>query len=82
MRSCISDVEALTTVNMLKLNDNKTELILVTSIELSITITYLLQSQSAMLNFPCEEFGSCIRLSSMNAHVSNIAQMCYFELSH
>ena len=31
MLSCISDVTAWTTVNMLKLNDNKTKLILVTS---------------------------------------------------
>ena len=30
MKSCISDVKAWTTVNMLKLNDNKTELMLVT----------------------------------------------------
>ena len=44
MQSCISDVKAWATVNMLKLNDNKTELMLVTSKELSISITYLLQS--------------------------------------
>ena len=31
MQSCISDVKAWATVNMLKLNDNKTELMLVTS---------------------------------------------------
>ena len=31
MQSCISDVQALTTANMPKLNDNKTELMLVTS---------------------------------------------------
>ena len=31
MQSCISDVKAWTTVNMLKLNDSKTELMLVTS---------------------------------------------------
>ena len=31
MQSCIGDVKALATVNMLKLNDNKTELMLVTS---------------------------------------------------
>ena len=36
MQSCISDVEAWATVNMLKLNDNKTEL--------SISIAYLLLS--------------------------------------
>ena len=31
MQSCISDVKAWKTVNMLKINDNKTELMLVTS---------------------------------------------------
>ena len=31
MQSCISDVKAWATAHMLKLNDNKTELILVTS---------------------------------------------------
>ena len=31
MQSCISDVKAWATANMLKLNDNKTELMLVTS---------------------------------------------------
>ena len=31
MQSCISDVKAWATVNMLKLNDSKTELMLVTS---------------------------------------------------
>ena len=44
MQSCISDVKTWATVNMLKLNDNKTELMLVTSKELSISITYLLLS--------------------------------------
>ena len=44
MQSCISDVKAWATANMLRLNDNKTELMLVTSKELSISITYLLQS--------------------------------------
>ena len=31
MQSCLSDVKAWATVNMLKLNDNKTEFMLVTS---------------------------------------------------
>ena len=48
MQSCISDVKALATVNMLRLNDSKTELMLVTSKrskqDLSISITYLLLS--------------------------------------
>ena len=52
--------------------------------ELSISITYLLQSLSAMLKFPSNSLKNldftldC--LLTMNAHVSNIAQSCYFEL--
>ena len=41
MQSCISDVKAWATANMLNLNDSKTELMLVTSIT---SITYLLLS--------------------------------------
>ena len=39
MQSCMSDVNDLATVNMLKLNDNKTELILVASIRTKILHT-------------------------------------------
>ena len=52
IQSCISDVKAWATANMLKLNDSKTELMLVTSKDLSISITYLLLSLLTMLNFP------------------------------
>ena len=50
--------------------------------ELSISITYLLQSLSAMLKFP---FVKNLDFTldchfTMNAHVSNIARTCYFEL--
>ena len=51
MQSCIRDVKAWETANMLKLND-KTELMLVTSKELNISIAYLLLSQYVMLKFP------------------------------
>ena len=44
IQSCICDVKAWATANMLKLNDSKTELMLVTSKGLSISITYLLLS--------------------------------------
>ena len=78
MQSCISDVKAWATVNMLTLNDNQTELMLVTS----LSITYLLQSLLVMLKF----LSNCVRILgltcylTMNAHVSNVAQTCYFEL--
>ena len=52
MQSCLADVKAWATANMLKLNDNKTELMLVTPKELSISISYLLQSQLPMLKLP------------------------------
>ena len=50
MQSCIGDVKAKATANMLKLNDDKTELMLVTS--KSISIAYLLPSLYVMLKFP------------------------------
>ena len=67
MQSCISDVKAWATANMLKLNENKTELMLVTSkrskhlhnLPTSITIG------NAQIPFKqCEEFGFYIGLSS------------------
>ena len=51
--------------------------------ELSISITYLLQSLLEMLKLPsvCEELGFTLDcIFTMNAHVSNIALTCYFEL--
>ena len=68
MQSCISDVKARATANMLKLNDNKTELMLVTTkrtkhlhnLPTSITIG---NAKNSLLKV-CEEFGLCIRLSS------------------
>ena len=85
IQSCISDVKALATANILKLNDNKTELMPVTSkrtkhlhnIPTSITIgnAQILFKQSVKnLGFTLD----CHL--TMNAHVSNIARTCYFEL--
>ena len=85
IQSCISYVKALATVNMLKLNDNKTELMLVTSkrsmhlhnLPTSITIgnAEIPFKQSVKnLGFTLD----CHLI--MNAHVSNIARTCYFEL--
>ena len=85
MQSCISDVKACATVNMLKLNDNKTELMLVTSIRTkhihnlptSITIA------NSQIPFKQSVEYLCFTLDchlTMNAHVSNIARTCYFEL--
>ena len=85
MQSCMSDVHAWATVNMLKRNDNKTELMLVTSkrtkrlhtIPTSITIG------NAQIPFKqsVKNLGFTIDCHfSINAHVSNIARTCYFEL--
>ena len=85
MQSCISDVKAWASAKMLKLNDNKTELMLVTSnrtkhlhnLPTSITIGIAqvpikLSLKNLGLTLDCH--------LTMNAHVSNIARTCYFEL--
>ena len=85
MQSCISDVKAWATANMLKLNDNKTELMLVSSkrtkhlhsLPASITIG------NAQIPFKkyVKNLGFTLDCHlTMNAHFSNIARTCYFEL--
>ena len=85
MQSCICDVKACVTANMLKLNDNKTELLLVTSkrskhfhnLPTSITIG------NAQIPFKKSVKNLVFTLDchlTINAHVSNIAWTCYFEL--
>ena len=85
MQSCISDVKAWATANMFKLNDNKTELMLVTSKRTkhlhspptSITIG------NAQIPFKksVKNLGFTLDCHlTMNAHVSNIARTCYLEL--
>ena len=85
MQLCIGDVKAWATANMLKLNDNKTEHMLVTSrrtkhlhgLPTSITIG---NAQIPFKNYVKNwDFTLDCRLT-MNAHVSNIARTCYFEL--
>ena len=85
MQTCICDVKAWATANMLKLNDNKTELMLVTTkrtkhlhgLPTSITIgntqiTFKKSVKNLGLILDCH--------LTMNAHVSNITRTCYFEL--
>ena len=82
---CVGDVKAWATVNMLRLNDSKTELMLVTSkrskhlhnLPTSITIG------NAQIPFKqsVKNLGFTLDCHlTMNAHVSNIARTCYFEL--
>ena len=78
------DVKALASANMLKLSDNKTELMLVTSkrtkhihiLPISITI--------GNAKFPFRQSVKNLGLTldchlTMNAHVTNIARTSYFE---
>ena len=85
MQSCMSDVKAWAIANMLYLNDNNTELMLVNSkitmhlcnLHTSITIG------KAQITFKqsVKNFGFTLnRHLAINAHVSNIARPCYFEL--
>ena len=85
IQSCISDVKAWATANMLRHNDNKIELMLVTSkrtkhlhiLPTSITI------ENAQIPFKQSVKNLGFTLDChlpMNAHVSNIAQTCHFEL--
>ena len=84
IQSCISYVKAWATANMLKLNDNKTEFMLVTSkctkhlhsLPTSITIG------NAQIPFKqsVNKLGFALDCHlTMNAHVTNIARTCYFE---
>ena len=91
IQSCISYVKAWATANMLKLIDNKTELMLVNSkrtnhlhnLPTSITIgnAQIPFKQSVKTKKTKRDLGFTLdcRLT-MNAHVSNIARTCYFEL--
>ena len=83
-QSCIGDVKAWATVNMLILDDNKAELMLVTSkrtkhlrsLPTSITIG------NAQIPFKrsVKNLGFTLDCHlTMNAHVSKIARTCYFE---
>ena len=82
LQSCIGDVKAWATVNMLKLNDSKKELMLVTSkrtkyfhnLPTSITIG------NALIPFKQSVNNLCFTLDchiTMNEHVSTIARTCY-----
>ena len=80
-----SDVKDWATVNMLKLNDNKTELMLVTS-KRTKHLHYLPTSITiGNAQFPFKHSVKKVGLTldchpNTNAHVSNIARTCYFEL--
>ena len=85
IQSCITDVKPWATAKMLKLNDNKAELMLVTtkrtkhlhSLPNSIT------NVNAQISFKqsVKNFGPTLDCHlTMNAHAFAIARTCYFEL--
>ena len=85
MQSCISDVKAWATANMLKLNDNKTELMLVTSRRTkhlhSLPTTINIGNAQISFKQSVKNLGITFDCHlTMNAHVSKIARTCYLEL--
>ena len=85
MQSCISDIKAWATANMLRLNDNKTGLMLVTSMRTkhlhSLPTSITIGNAQISFKKSLKNFGFTLDCHlTMNAHVSNIARTCYFEL--
>ena len=84
MQSCISDVEAWATANMPKLNDNKTDLMLVTSKRTKLLHNLPTSITIGNARVPFKKFVKNLGITfdchpTMNAHVINIARTCYFE---
>ena len=85
MKSCISDVKAWATANMLRLNDNKTELMLVTSKRTKHHHSLHTSITMGNAQIPLKKYVKNLVFTldchlTMNAHVFNIAWTCYFEL--
>ena len=85
MQSFIDDVNAWATANMLKLNDDKTELMLVNSNRTKHLhcIPTSINFGKALIPFKHSVKNLGITLDchlTLNAHVTNIARTCYFEL--
>ena len=85
IQSLISDVKAWATAIMLKLNDNKTELMLVTSKRTKHLHSLPTSNTIGYAHIPFKQSVKKLGITldchlAMNSHVSNIAQTCYFEL--
>ena len=85
IQSCISDVKAWATANMHKLNDNKTELMLVTSKRTkhlhNLSTSFTIGNAQIPIKQSVKNLGITLDCNlTMNAHVSNIVRTCYFEL--
>ena len=84
MQSCIGDIKAWATANMLRLND-KTELMLVTSNRTShlhkLPTSITMGNAQIPFKQSVKNLGFTLDCHlSMNAHVSNVPHTCYFEL--
>ena len=84
MQSCIGNVTAWATVNMLKLIDNKTELMLFSSKRKehlhSLPTSIIIGNAQISFKQCVENLGFALDCHLiMNAHVSNIAHTCSFE---
>ena len=85
MQSCIGYVKAWATADMLKRNDNKTELMLVTSKRTKHLNSLPTSITMGNAQIPFKKFVKNLVFTldyhlAMNAHVSNIVRTCYFEL--
>ena len=85
MQSCMRDVKAWATANILKLSDDKMKLMLVTSkrAKLFHSLPTSITIGNTQIPFKQSVKNLCFTLDchlTMNAHVSNIARTCYFEL--
>ena len=85
MQSCISDIKAWLTANMLKLGENKTKLMLVTSKRIKHLHNLPTSITIGNAQIPFKQSVKILGLTldchlTMNAHVSIIARTCYFEL--
>ena len=85
MQSYICDVKGWTTANMLKPSDNKTELMLVTSKITkhpnSLPTSFTIGNAQNAFKQSVKKLGFTLDCYlAMNAHVSNIALTCYFEM--
>ena len=81
MQSCICDVKALATANKLILNNNKTELMLVTSKRTKHLHTIPTTVNIGNAHFPFKQYVKNLGFVldghlTMNAHVSKIARTC------
>ena len=85
MQSCIGDFKAWATANMLNLNSNKTELMLVSSKRTKHLHNLPTSITMGNAQIPFKKSVKILGFAldchlTMNAHVSNIAHTCYFEL--